>query len=146
MSWHFTQLHTSKVHEFSIKGIECETVRVGDTPRAWAAYQRMDSEWKIAPDDATYKLIARLLAQGLRLADLQGVISRAKSDPKAPPGGGGKGTPPCQFWLGGMARQMFLTKSIECDLTRGTGLQNASGDMASNVEATLCSCLPRVDR
>ena len=35
------------------------------------------SDWNIKPDDATYKLVARLLAQGLRLYDLQGVIARA---------------------------------------------------------------------
>jgi pentatricopeptide repeat protein len=86
--------------------------RAGDTPRAWAAYQRMmiDSPSNpghpsITPDDATYKLVARLLAQGLRLADLQGVIARAEADnarAKAEgPGGGDVTAPPCQFWLGG---------------------------------------------
>lgn len=85
--------------------------RAGDTPRAWAAYQRMvatdspDGAPAIAPDDATYKLVARLLAQGLRLADLQVVIARAKADAERAkgegPGGGGASAPPCQFWLGG---------------------------------------------
>ena len=85
-------------------------LRVGDTARAWAAYQRMIDVPEgggdpVTPDDATYKLIARLLGQGLRLVDLQAVIARAQSDAAAAkadgPGGGGKGASPCQFWLGG---------------------------------------------
>ena len=82
--------------------------RAGDTPRAWDAWRktRDGGEWSAATaDDATYKLIARLLAQALRVGDLRGVIDAAKRDAAAAkaagPGGGGPSAPPCQFWNGG---------------------------------------------
>lgn len=82
--------------------------RAGDTPRAWDAWRktRDGGEWSaVVADDATYKLVARLLAQALRVSDLRGVIDAAKRDAAAAkaagPGGGGPTAPPCQFWNGG---------------------------------------------
>ena len=80
----------------------------GDTPRVGSVVKRGRRRMERgAADDATYKLIARLLAQALRVGDLRGVIDAAKRDAAAAkaagPGGGDRPRPRVNFGTEGAA-------------------------------------------
>mmetsp|Transcript_9841 Transcript_9841/g.36546 ORF Transcript_9841/g.36546 Transcript_9841/m.36546 type:complete len:524 (+) Transcript_9841:3798-5369(+) len=91
--------------------------RAGDAPSAWAAYRKIkgtiyapeekNEGWRgVTPDDATYKLVARLLSQALNVRDLRDVIKhsahQASEETKKRLQSGGDATAaPCQFWNAG---------------------------------------------
>ena len=74
-------------------------LRVGDAPRASETYRRMREEWGVAPDAASYRLLARLLSQNLQLPELRALVAEAEgaaTATAAPPN-----APPCMFWAQG---------------------------------------------
>ena len=105
--------------------------RAGDAPKAWRAYTKIkgniygnkseensngvnnainnasNASWlSVVPDDATYKLVARLLSQSLDVTNLKDVIKHAKTQAshdqiKRRQSGGDASSALCQFWNAG---------------------------------------------
>ena len=131
--------------------------RAGDAPRAWAAYRKIKASrdagaatagWaSVVPDDATYKLVARLLSQSLSLGDLRAVIAdaaaRAARDKAARVAGGGDASAaPCQFWnAGGCDRGAACAFFHDPEKTQRADVEAADAVAAMHVNLAHCAAL-----
>ena len=101
----------------------------------------------MVPDDATYKLVARLLSQSLSLGDLRAVIAdaaaRAARDKAARVAGGGDASAaPCQFWnAGGCDRGAACAFFHDPEKTQRADVEAADAVAAMHVNLAHCAAL-----
>ena len=129
--------------------------RAGDAPRAWEAYRKIKGSgpaatpcWtSVVPDDATHKLVARLLSQSLSIGDLKGVIAdaaaRAAADRSARVAGGGDASAaPCQFWNAGRCdRGAACAFFHDPDKTQRADVETADAVASMHVNLAHCAAL-----
>ena len=129
--------------------------RAGDAPRAWEAYRKMKGSgpasapcWtSVVPDDATYKLVARLLSQSLSARDVKDVIAdaaahAARDRSARATSGGDASAAPCQFWNAGRCdRGAACVFFHDPEKTQRADVETADAVASMHVNLAHCAAL-----
>ena len=131
--------------------------RAGDAPRAWAAYRKIKASrdagaatagWaSVVPDDATYKLVARLLSQSLSARDVKDVIAdaaahAARDRSARATSGGDASAAPCQFWNAGRCdRGAACVFFHDPEKTQRADVETADAVASMHVNLAHCAAL-----